>query len=93
MRVGNKVYKSFSKDNCIPIIGNKTIQEIKWKNKNDLSALSNKKVRFKFYVENGSLYSFWVSPDKSGASYGYVAAGGPGLNGNRDDVGINGYPE
>ena len=89
----NKVFKSFSKDNCIPIIGNKTIQEIKWKNKNDLSALSNKKVRFKFYVENGSLYSFWVSPDKSGASYGYVAAGGPGLNGNRDDVGINGYPE
>jgi hypothetical protein len=33
------------------------------------------------------LYSFWVSPDRSGASYGYVAAGGRGFTGSRDTVG------
>jgi hypothetical protein len=36
---------------------------------------------------NGRLYSFWVSPDASGASYGYVAAGGPGFTGPTDTVG------
>jgi hypothetical protein len=30
------------------------------------------------------LYSFWVSPAASGASRGYVAAGGPGLHGIAD---------
>ena len=30
---------------------------------------------------NGRLYAFWVSPEKSGASHGYVAAGGPDLTG------------
>ena len=34
-----------------------------------------------------SLYSFWVSPDKSGASYGYVGGGGPGFTGAIDTVG------
>jgi hypothetical protein len=34
---------------------------------------------FKFYLTNGSLYSFWVTPSAQGANYGYVAAGGPGF--------------
>jgi hypothetical protein len=40
-----------------------------------------KTVKFRFHLKRGSLYAFWVSPDKSGASHGYVAAGGPGLVG------------
>ena len=48
---------------------------------------SGKPVRFRFHLSNGSLYSFWVSPDKSGASHGYVGAGGPGLTGPTDTVG------
>jgi hypothetical protein len=36
----------------------------------------------------GSLYSFWVSPRENGASFGHVAAGGPGLKGAIDDVGL-----
>jgi hypothetical protein len=44
-------------------------------------------VRFRFYLTEGDLYAFWVSPDESGASHGYVAAGGPGLTGPTDTVG------
>lgn len=31
--------------------------------------------------------TFWMSPDKSGASRGYVAAGGPGYEGAIDHAG------
>ena len=49
--------------------------------------MAGKTVRFRFHLANGSLYSFWVSADESGASDGYVAAGGPGLAGSMDTVG------
>ena len=42
------------------------------------TALAGTPVRFRFHLRAGSIYSFWVSPDQSGASYGYVAAGGRG---------------
>ena len=72
---------------------NKTNQPVEWIGVKDLSQLnvSGKPVRFKFYLKNASLYSFWVSPDKSGASFGYVAAGGPGFTESRDTVGSAGY--
>jgi hypothetical protein len=35
-------------------------------------------------LKNGCLYAFWVAPEPSGASRGYVAAGGPGFSSNRD---------
>ena len=57
----------------------------------DLSALAGKPVRFRFHLRNGSLYSFWVSPETSGASHGYVAAGGPGFTGPADTVGQAAY--
>ena len=44
-------------------------------------------VRFRFHLRNGELYAFWVSPEASGASHGYVAAGGPGFTGMTDTVG------
>jgi len=44
-------------------------------------------VRFRFELENGSLYAFWVSQDETGRSDGYVAAGGPGYTGPIDTVG------
>ncbi|MCH9653321.1 MAG: hypothetical protein K0U86_14825 [Planctomycetes bacterium] len=64
-----------------------TLAQIRWKGATDLSSLSGKAVHFRFHLENGGLYSFWVSPDSSGASYGYVAAGSPGLTNNRDTLG------
>jgi len=32
-------------------------------------------------MKSGALYAFWITPDATGASHGYVAAGGPGFPG------------
>jgi len=77
----------FTRDNCIPASADGTIQALRWKDASDLSALSEKPVTFRFHLRNGKFYSFWVSPDLSGASHGYVAAGGPGFTGPTDSVG------
>ena len=52
----------------------------------DLAGLVGKPVRFRFHLEDGSLYSFWVSKDPDGASGGYLGAGGPGYAGLKDAV-------
>jgi len=80
------VVNPFSLANCIPVTADKTLQQISWKGVEDLSELAGKPVRFRFSLSRGSLYSFWVSPDLSGASHGYVAAGGPGFTGPTDTV-------
>jgi len=74
-----QVIAPFSRDNCVPISVDKTLQLVRWKDASDLSAVAGKPVKFRFYLTNGQLYAFWVSQDQSGASHGYVAAGGPGL--------------
>jgi len=79
-----QVIAPFSKENCDAIRADKTLAAVSWKGADDLSAVAGKDVRFRFHLTNGSLYAFWVSPDKSGASYGYVAAGGPGFTEPRD---------
>lgn len=77
----------YSIENSDTIRADSTLASVAWKGTADLSPLAGRTVRFRFHLENGSLYSFWVSPDKAGASYGYVAAGGPGFTSNRDTVG------
>jgi hypothetical protein len=79
-----QIIQPFSRTNCIPFKGDSTKAPIRWKGADDLSALAGKPVRFRFYLTGGDLYAFWVSPDASGASHGYVAAGGPGFTSNRD---------
>ncbi|MHC4951816.1 MAG: hypothetical protein ACYTEU_12660, partial [Planctomycetota bacterium] len=81
-----KVIAPFTVANCTPISSDKTLVKVNWKDKN-LSALAGKPVQFRFHLTNGSLYAFWVSPDASGASYGYVGGGGPGFTGPTDTVG------
>jgi hypothetical protein len=81
-----KVIAPFTVANCTPISSDKTLVKVNWKDEN-LSVLAGKPVRFRFHLENGSLYSFWVSPDKSGASHGYIGAGGLGFTGPTDTVG------
>lgn len=80
------VLPGFSKDNSVAFTGDSTHQEIRWNNA-DIGSLAGQPVRFRFYLKNGSLYSFWVTPSASGASYGYVAAGGPGFTSPVDDGG------
>ncbi len=72
------VVEPFTRDRCEPVMADRTLQRITWKGAPDLSELAGKPVRFKFYLRLGELYSFWVSPDASGASHGYLGSGGPG---------------
>ena len=83
---GNKI-EPYSQINCVPISKDTTCQLVRWKNGEDLSSLAGKSVKFRFHLTNGQLYSFWVSPDLTGASDGYVAAGGPGFTTAIDTVG------
>jgi hypothetical protein len=82
-----KVIAPYSLENCIPVKTDSTRTQVKWKGEADLAALVGRPVRFRFQLTAGKLYSFWVSPDLGGASYGYVAAGGPGFTGPTDTVG------
>jgi hypothetical protein len=77
----------FSLDRCHPLKTDSTIERVRWRGDPSLSDLAGGAVRFRFLLVQGSLYSFWVSPDESGASHGYVAAGGPGFDGPTDTVG------
>ncbi|MDQ8006063.1 MAG: hypothetical protein REI64_14770 [Pedobacter sp.] len=86
-----KVLAGFSKKDCVGVKTDKTIHQITWKNGGKLASLKNKQVKFRFYLTNGKLYSFWVSPNENGASLGYVGAGGPGYEGTIDDKGILAY--
>ena len=81
------VIAPFRAENCQAVSVDGTRVAVRWKEEADLSELRGRPVRFRFHLENGALYSFWVSPDDSGASHGYVAAGGPGFDGARDTVG------
>ena len=82
-----RVIEPFSCDRCNPITTDKTQQHVTWDNGRNLSQFVNQPVQLRFQLRNSALYSFWVSPDSSGASYGYVAAGGPGHTSAWDKVG------
>jgi hypothetical protein len=82
-----KAVKKFSRGNCLPVTADKTLQPVRWKGGDDLSRLAGKPMKFRFHLKNARLYAFWVSPEHTGASHGYVAAGGPGFTGPADTVG------
>src|SRR5690606_15217006 len=80
------VIPGFSKSESTKVSEDRTLIPVTWTG-SDLGALRGKVVKFRFHVVHGSLYAFWVSPDQSGASRGYLAAGGPGYEGVVDTVG------
>ena len=86
-----KVIKGFSKSDCVPVKTNKTLVAVTWKEAKSLPATKDAQLRFRFYLKNGKFYSFWVSKDQSGASQGYVAAGGPGYDTIQDTKGAEAY--
>lgn len=59
---------------------------VTWRKHQNLSSLSGKDIRIKFYLTNGELYSFWISPWETGESRGYTAGGGPGLHNSGQDL-------
>lgn len=78
------VLAPFTREACAPVRADSARQVVSWNGAADLAALAGKVVRFRFHLQRGGLYAFWVSPDSSGASQGYVAAGGPEFMGSRD---------
>jgi len=67
----------FTRAACVPVAADATKHAVRWTASDDLSALAGRAVRFRFTLRHGSLYAFWVSPDVTGSSRGYPAAGGP----------------
>jgi hypothetical protein len=82
-----EVLAPFGAANCVPVRADKTAHGVSWKGAADLGEVAGKTVKFRFRLTNGKLYAFWVSPEASGASHGYIAAGGPGFSGLTDTVG------
>lgn len=77
-----KAMDGLSAADCVAVRADKTRQAVGWK-AGDLAAAAGKPVRLRFHLRNARLFAFWVSGGKTGASGGYVAAGGPDLT-NRD---------
>jgi hypothetical protein len=82
-----RVVAPFTRENCVPLALDRTLAAVHWRGAEDLRELAGQPVRFRFLLRQGALYSFWVSADDSGASRGFVAAGGPGFTGATDTVG------
>lgn len=68
-----------------PITGDSTKHRLQWDSIPDLSTIAGKPVQLRFKLRQGSLYSFWTSSTPTGASGGYVASGGSGFAGVRDE--------
>ncbi|MCM1139233.1 MAG: hypothetical protein NC453_11745 [Muribaculum sp.] len=73
------VITGFSKEDCLAVTGDGTKTRVNWKNAN-LASITNKLFKVRFYLEDGDLYSFWVSDSESGESRGYTGGGGPGYH-------------
>lgn len=82
-RDGNAI-EPFTADRCVAVSVDKTLHRVEWKSGGDLGSLAGRPVRFRFELEGGALYAFWVSTSERGASGGYVGGGGPGFGSNRD---------
>lgn len=72
-----------------PVTGDSTRSIVSWETREDLADLKGKEVRFRFELSRGSLYSFWVSPNQSGHSGGYLGAGGIGYSRPVDETGLS----
>lgn len=71
------------------VAGDTTKQRTEWLDQIDLAKWAGQRVRFRFQLSNGQLYSFWITGDAGGASHGYVGAGGPDFPGVRDVISSN----
>lgn len=69
------VLDGYSVEECEAFTGDSCCTMLTWNGAHDLSFLQNKGFRIRFIMEDGELYSFWLSADSEGASAGEVGAG------------------
>ncbi|MBT3378783.1 MAG: glycosyl hydrolase family 32 [Lentisphaerae bacterium] len=81
------VFPALSLAHCEPMTEDSVLHRVQWDDGADLLSIAGQPVRFRFHLRQAHLYAFWTSPDESGASHGYIAAGGPGFTGPTDTVG------
>ncbi len=81
-----QVIEGLTRADCVPVRADRTLQPVRWQT-GDLTKAAGKPVKLRFLLKSGRLYAFWVSREESGASQGYVAAGGPGFTRPTDTVG------
>jgi hypothetical protein len=75
------VIEPFSRARSTAIAGvDGTRLRVTWDGRRTLEDLAGAAVRFRFFLNGGRLYSFWVSGSEGGASRGYLGAGGPGYS-------------
>lgn len=74
------VIPGYSKNDCKVIKGDQVKQKVEWNSNETLASLEGQNIQVKFYITNGEIFSFWISPDSTGESQGYTAGGGPGLH-------------
>lgn len=83
---GNTI-PGFTRKECIALKKTDATKcRIVWKDNDRIEVLAGKPVRLKFYLTNGDLYAFWISPWETGESRGYTAGGGPGLHPSGIDI-------
>jgi hypothetical protein len=81
LRHDGSVVPGLSRDDCAPVRGDGTRLPVRWQSGATLASLVGQPVRFRFVLDRGRLFSFWVSRWKTGESRGYPAAGGPEFSG------------
>lgn len=80
LKADGTVIPGFAKADCKPITADGVKQKVEWKGNATLASLKGQVIKVRFYITDGEIYSFWVSPNATGESQGYTAGGGPGLN-------------
>ena len=85
------VLPGFERKNSLPMSADTTLMLANWNGKKSLLELIGRPVRFRFHLTDASLFSFWMSQPLSGASLGYMAAGGAHFPGPMDVIGNRSY--
>lgn len=82
--VSGRPMAPFTREHCAPLRGDRTKARISWAG-GGLEQLAGQPVKLRFWIDEGSLYAFWISPWTTGESRGATAAGGPEFTGIFDD--------
>jgi hypothetical protein len=82
--ISGRPIDGFGIDRAIAVRGDATRLPVTWSGGASLAALANTPVRLRFTLNRARLFSFWISRSPRGESAGYMAAGGPGIGGERD---------
>ena len=78
------VLSPYTKEKCRYVSVDSCCQRITWEDAEKLALPEGMPFRLRFSLKQGSLYSFWISPNERGSSLGFMGAGGPGFVRGRD---------